>query len=77
MGLPIVATTVGGVPEIAQNNGLLVPPDDTEALARALLEMAAAPERRKLLGANSARRGQSYSVEVRCIELEKIYHSVL
>ena len=35
MGLPVVAATVGGVPEIAQNNGLLVPPDDTEALTRA------------------------------------------
>ena len=31
MGLPVVAATVGGVSEIAQNNGLLVPPDDTEA----------------------------------------------
>ena len=71
MGLPVVAATVGGVPEIAQNNGLLVPPDDTEALTRALQEMASDPERRKLWGANSARRGQSYSVEARCIELEK------
>lgn len=77
MGLPVVAATVGGVPEIAQNNGLLVPPDDTEALTRALQEMASDPERRKLWGANSARRGQSYSVEARCVELEKIYHSVL
>ena len=45
MGLPVVAATVGGVPEIAQNNGLLVPPDDTEALTRALQEMASDPER--------------------------------
>lgn len=77
MGLPVVAATVGGVPEIAQNNGLLVPPDDMEALTRALQEMASSPEKRKRWSENSARRGQIYSVEARCVELEKIYHSVL
>ena len=49
----------------------------TEKHKEYLQEMASDPERRKLWGANSARRGQSYSVEARCVELEKIYHSVL
>ncbi|MCW4051993.1 MAG: glycosyltransferase family 4 protein, partial [Candidatus Bathyarchaeota archaeon] len=37
-GLPIVATDVGGVPEIVVDgvNGLLVPPRDPRALAKAI-----------------------------------------
>jgi len=37
-GLPVVATAVGGTPEIVQHeiSGLLVPPDDPAAIARSL-----------------------------------------
>jgi len=45
-GRPVVATCVGGVPELfepAQAFGLLVPPDDEAALAAALTTVLAAP----------------------------------
>lgn len=37
-GLPIVATKVGGIPEYVENgvNGILVPPKDSQALAKAV-----------------------------------------
>jgi len=40
-GLPVVATKVGGVPEVVQDgvSGLLVPPEDSAALAGALLRL--------------------------------------
>jgi glycosyltransferase involved in cell wall biosynthesis len=39
-GRPVVAAAVGGVPElISQRNGLLVPPDDADALANAILDV--------------------------------------
>jgi glycosyltransferase involved in cell wall biosynthesis len=40
-GLPVVATRVGGAPEVIENgvNGYLVPPGDPAALARAVVEI--------------------------------------
>jgi glycosyltransferase involved in cell wall biosynthesis len=56
--LPVVATRVGGVPELVVDgeNGLLVAPDDIEALSSALEALAGDPERRSLLGRRGALR---------------------
>jgi glycosyltransferase involved in cell wall biosynthesis len=45
-GVPVVATQVGGMPEIVDPGvtGQLVPPDDTQALARAIEQRLAASE---------------------------------
>lgn len=55
MGLPIIATDVPGCREIAHQgaNALLVPPDDAEALAAALAELAADAGLRERFGAAS------------------------
>ena len=65
-GLPCVATAVGGVPEVlgAGRCGLLVPAGDADALARALLDLAANPaERRRLGEAAWQRAAETYSLE--------------
>jgi spore coat protein SA len=50
-GLPIVASTVGGLPEaLAYGGGILVPPDDAAALAEALRSLAIDESHRKRLG---------------------------
>jgi glycosyltransferase involved in cell wall biosynthesis len=48
-GLPVVASDVGGVPEALGDGGLLVPPDDPEALAGALRAWLADAELRARL----------------------------
>src|SRR5206468_2914697 len=50
--LPVVATRVGGTPEAVADaqTGLLVPPRAPQALADALLALAASPERRRAMG---------------------------
>jgi len=52
-GLAVVATSVGGVPELSRDGetGILVPPGDRVALAEALATLAADPELRARLGA--------------------------
>jgi glycosyltransferase involved in cell wall biosynthesis len=55
-GLPLVSTSVGGIPEIVRDGetGLLVPPDNVDALTAALARLVEEPELRRRLGANAA-----------------------
>jgi len=52
-GKPVIATAVGGVPELVENGttGILVPPADPDALANAIVSLAKDPEKRASLGA--------------------------
>lgn len=52
-GLPIVATAIAGVPEVVANGvtGLLVRPNDTEALTQAITKLANVSELRLKMGA--------------------------
>jgi glycosyltransferase involved in cell wall biosynthesis len=57
-GLACVSTDVGGVAEliVPETTGLLVPPDDAEALAAALLDLIRDPLRRDRIGRAGAKR---------------------
>ena len=54
-GLPAVVTEVGGMPEVVQccGSGVIVPPSQPEALARAILELARSPDRLRSLAARA------------------------
>lgn len=56
-GCPLVATRVGGIPELVEHgsNGLLCRGDDADDLADKVLELMAAPERAAALGDRAAR----------------------
>jgi spore coat protein SA len=50
-GLPVVATRMGGIPEIFENGGaLLVPPNNAVAIADAIERLIANPEERRRIG---------------------------
>ena len=64
--LPVVATRVGGTPEAVADaqTGLLVPPRAPQALADALLALAASPERRRAMGcAGRLRAIQHFTID--------------
>jgi glycosyltransferase involved in cell wall biosynthesis len=57
-GRPVVATTVGDIPEVVRHgeNGLLVPPADATELAAALVELLLDPHRAAEMGSAGQRR---------------------
>jgi glycosyltransferase involved in cell wall biosynthesis len=57
-GLPVVATRVGGTPEVVVDGetGFLVPPHDPAALAKAMVQVASDCERAQQLGEAGRRR---------------------
>lgn len=74
LGLPVVAADGGGVPEVVEEGrtGLLVPPGDPEALARAVCWMLSHPEERKEMGERGKRRvEEAFELRVRCKEMEE------
>jgi glycosyltransferase involved in cell wall biosynthesis len=65
-GLPVVASAVGGIPEIVVDGetGLIVPPRDPDALAAALRRLLDDPELRRRMGdAGRARAEEHFDVE--------------
>ena len=61
MGVPVVATRVGGVPEIARDGAeaVLVPAEDPERLAEACSKLLVDDDRRRRLGAAAAARARA------------------
>lgn len=64
-GLPVVATAVGGVPELVEQEvtGFLIPPGDVERLAQGLLEVVRNPEKRRRLGTAARQKAVQFSDE--------------
>ncbi|MCX5383278.1 glycosyltransferase family 4 protein [Streptomyces sp. NBC_00083] len=63
LGVPLVATSVGGVPELVGDAALLVPYGDAEALARAVTDLLADPEARRALADAGRAQAASWPTE--------------
>ena len=75
-GLPVVATAVGGLPEVVTDGetGLLIPPRDAGALAGALARLLTDPALARRLGANArAHVREHYSLDRLGREINEIY----
>lgn len=79
-GLPIVTTDVGESRHVIDNGveGLVVPKDDPESLAKAMAEMIDDAERRKSMGTRARERfKESYTVEKMVRSYEQMYRDLL
>lgn len=79
-GLPVVGTSVGGLPELIEEGrtGYIVPPSDVAALADRLGCLVRDPEQRCAMGAAGRKRARDhFSVDRMVSEIEAIYDSLL
>jgi glycosyltransferase involved in cell wall biosynthesis len=79
-GLPVIGTTVGGLPEIIADGetGLLVPPADPPALASAIATLLRDTELRKRFGAASvARARKCFTAQRMADETAALYRELL
>ena len=79
-GVPVVATRVGGTPEVIEDgeHGLLVPVNDPQALADAISRVLADPVLAARLGASGQRRvAEEFSFEAVVRKTEDLYRELL
>ncbi|KLU59231.1 alpha-D-kanosaminyltransferase [Peptococcaceae bacterium CEB3] len=78
-GIPLVASHAGGIPELIRDgrDGLLVPPGEPEALARACAAVLSDPVLAASLVRSADGRRQEFTVEKMAAETERFYDRIL
>ncbi len=80
MECPVVATAVGGIPEVITSgvHGLLCTPQNPDELAASLLQLVENPEKARMMGcAGRQRIIEHYSLQNMVEKLEDIYYRML
>ena len=80
VGTPVVASTVGGSPELIRDgeNGRLVPPGDSRALADAILALLHEPERaRAMARAGQAMVQERYTIDATMARTTAVYRDLV
>jgi glycosyltransferase involved in cell wall biosynthesis len=79
MGRPVVASRIGGLPDIVVDGetGFLVAPGDELALRKAIARLLADPALRERMGARAKQRVVQFQASTVVPRIEQIYHEVL
>jgi glycosyltransferase involved in cell wall biosynthesis len=79
MGKPIIACSIGGIPDIVRfgENGLLVPVGDAEAWVEAIASLCRDPERRRRMGDAGKQMAARYSEEDMIKRIDRLYGKLL
>jgi glycosyltransferase involved in cell wall biosynthesis len=75
LGKPIIASTVGGIPDLVvpAETGILVPPADSDALAKAILTLCADPEMMRKMGSQGKRKAPGYGADIMLNKIDNLY----
>lgn len=79
LGKPIVASDVGGIPDLVihNHNGLLVPPADVEGLANSINVLLHDPIKRKEMGDRGKVVAADYSAEAMIQKIDRLYEEAI
>ena len=79
LGKAIVASSVGGIPDLVQDgkNGILVPPADPPRLAQAIISLLTDKSQTERMGAKGRYLAPTFSAELMLEKLEKLYGDLL
>ncbi|MGH9243692.1 MAG: glycosyltransferase [Acidimicrobiales bacterium] len=79
LGLPVVATAVGGVPDAIEDgvHGRLVPPSRFDLLAAAIERLVGDRPARERMGMAAAARGEDFDLRPAARRIEALYHSLV
>ena len=78
-GKPVLASNVDGIPSVVENgfNGLLVPPNDPEALAAAIVRLVEKPDLTLKMGRNGRKFALSHDWKLVASQTEQVYMSAI
>lgn len=79
MGRPVIASNVGGLPEIVSDGetGLLVPPKDPIALSQAMQTLLAQPEKMVEMGMHGRKKAMQFSLRKNVTQYEELYRELV
>jgi glycosyltransferase involved in cell wall biosynthesis len=78
-GRPIIGTNIGGTPQVIKNgqNGILVEPKDSKALADSIVKVLADYDYSKKLGDNGYTIAKNFSWETQTLKYDQIFSGLL
>ncbi|MDD4856655.1 MAG: glycosyltransferase family 4 protein [Candidatus Krumholzibacteria bacterium] len=77
-GIPVVATMTGGIPDVvSEGSGLLVPPGDSSALARAVVSLVNDEDLRKKMGEAGKKRSADFDMSRTVERTLALYRRIL
>ncbi|RZB30144.1 MAG: hypothetical protein SRB1_02424 [Desulfobacteraceae bacterium Eth-SRB1] len=79
LGKPIVASNIGGIPDLVVDgeNGYLVPVGDVDALAARIKELLDDPGKREEMGEYGGKIAIDYGADVMVQKIDQLYHELL
>lgn len=75
--VPVIASSVGGLPEVVGDTGWLIPASDVPALTKAIEMAAADPVGLRLRGQRAREHARGFSSEVTAEKTEALYHQLI
>lgn len=76
--IPVIATNIGGIPEVLGDKGILVPPSDVNALKHEIKKLSENKQRRETLGKEGRTRVlENFRRVAVANKMRKVYHELI